>query len=126
MTPQQKIKWKALQIDAEWNKTKLPSVNESNIDDYYNALVENDGHWDALSEIREGEHETEIEPHLSYHYETQSVASKMPDGSWVGWTYYYGGGKHGEPEAIDWVSEAYDLRCSEREDVVIIKEFTKV
>ena len=49
----------------------------------------------------------------------------MPDGSWVGWTYWYGGGKYGEPEAIDWMDDAYDLACTEEEKVVTVRTFTK-
>ena len=64
---------------------------------------------DALNEFREGEVETNIPCEHSRHYESSSVAAKLSDGLWVGWTYWYGGGKHGEPEAIDWLSEAYWL-----------------
>lgn len=27
---------------------------------------------------------------------------QAPDGTWVGWTYWYGGGKYAEPSAIPW------------------------
>jgi len=57
------------------------------------------------------------------HYESKAVAMKMPDGSWIGWTYWYGGGKHGEPEAIDWMNEAYDVDCHEEEKVVVVQTF---
>ena len=73
----------------------------------------------------EGEVETDISTEWSRHYESNGVASRMPDGSWVGWTYWYGGGKHGEPGAIDWMSEAYDLDVVEEEKIVIVRTFTK-
>lgn len=69
--------------------------------------------------------ETNIRREYSRHYESMSVAKKMGDGSWVGWTYWYGGGKHGQPESIDWISDAYELDCKEEEKVVIVREFTK-
>ena len=80
---------------------------------------------DARSDFREGEEETKIQAEWSRHYETKSVAAKMFDGSWVGWTYWYGGGKHGEPEAMDWMGNAYDLGCEEKEELVINRYFTK-
>ena len=47
----------------------------------------------------------------SRHYDCDEVARKLSDGTWVGWTYWYGGGKHGEPDAIDWLGKAYDVHC---------------
>jgi hypothetical protein len=68
-----------------------------------------------------------VETHLSCpssrHYESDAVAAKAPDGSWVGWTYWYGGGKHGEPEAIDWIEDAYDVICAEEEKLVVVRTF---
>jgi hypothetical protein len=49
----------------------------------------------------------------------------MADGSWVGWTYWSGGGKHGEPESISWMSEAYELDVKEEEKLVIVQTFSK-
>ena len=34
---------------------------------------------------------------------------EMLDGSWVGWTYFFGGGKHGEPSEMPWMEDAYDV-----------------
>jgi len=46
-------------------------------------------------------------------------------GDWVGWTYWYGGGKHGEPDAIDWLSDAYNLIVTEEEKLVVVRTYTK-
>ena len=81
---------------------------------------------DALEEIRCSGIETGIECEYSGHFETESVASQMPDGSWVGWTYYYGGGKYSEPGEIHWMEDAYDLNCAEEEKVVIVQTFEKI
>lgn len=35
------------------------------------------------------------------------------------------GGKHGEPEAIDWIEHAYDVECKEEEKLVVVHTFTK-
>lgn len=128
MTPEQKIKHAVLALVAKWNGTLLEEVTEQNVDERYEALEESDddARNDALNEIREGEVETDLACEWSRHYESKSVAAKMPDGSWVGWTYWYGGGKHGEPEAIDWMGDAYDLTCVEEEKLVIVRTFSKV
>ena len=73
-------------------------------------------------EVREGEVETEIECEYSRHYESKSVASQIL-GRWVGWTFWYGGGKHAEPEEID--IDAYFLDCEEEEKMVIVRRFSK-
>jgi hypothetical protein len=121
MTPEQKLKWAILVATRE----DAPDVTAENVDELYDELVEEDMHWDAKNEIRSGEVETKLPCEWSRHYEAKSVAAKMPDGSWVGWTYWYGGGKHGEPEAIDWMEDAYDLDCKEEKKVVVVQTFSK-
>jgi hypothetical protein len=125
MTPVQKIKHAIIAKTYEWMEKELPLITDDNIDELYDDLVENDDHWDAMSEIRCGEVETDLPCEYSRHYESKSVAAKMPDGSWVGWTYWYGGGKHGDPEAVDWMSDAYDLDCKEEEKLVMVRTFAK-
>src|SRR5512143_1962441 len=123
MTPEQKLKWAILARVAQWEKRNVPEYPCDNVDDLYDALVEADEHWDGKNEIRCGEVETSLPCPFSRHYESKAVAMKMPDGSWVGWTYWYGGGKHGEPEAIDWMEEAYDVECHEEEKLVVVQTF---
>ena len=126
MTPEQKIKWAIINVACDWDEKEPPEVNDENIEELYDQLCEEDKQWDGISELREGQVETDIHCESSRYYESKSVASQMPDGSWVGWTYWYGGGKHGEPEAIDWMDDAYDLNCLEEEKVVTIRTFTKL
>lgn len=126
MTPEQKIKHAIINRSAEWNDEKPPVIDINNVDDAYEELVEKDEHWDALYEMREGQVETNLPSESSRHYESKSVAMQAPDGTWVGWTYWYGGGKHAEPDAIDWIDVAYDLNCTEEEKVVVVREFTKL
>ncbi len=125
MKPEQKLKWAMLVQVANWKSEPVPVVTKDDVDELYDALVESGQHWDAKSEMREGDVETGLPCQYSRHYESKSVAAKMPDGSWVGWTYWYGGGKHGEPEAIDWMEEAYSLDCKEEEKLVIVRTFSK-
>jgi hypothetical protein len=100
-------------------------INAGTIDDIYDRLCDAGLHWDAMGEVREGEFETTIPCQYSRHYESKSVASRLPDGSWVGWTYWYGGGKHGKPEAINWIEEAYDLTVTEEEKMVTVRTFAR-
>lgn len=126
MTPTQAIKYIILSVDARWSKAELPSdLTGDQVDERYEELVEQDAHWDARSEVREGQCETGIECEWSRHYESKSVAAQAPNGQWVGWTYWYGGGKHGEPEAIDWMEDAYFLDCVEEQKVVTVRTFAK-
>lgn len=128
LTAVQKLKFLILARAAELSDH--PALDfAANTGEYIEAsfevLRDSDEYWDAKSEVRGGEVETDIEADWSRHYESKSVAAKLPDGSWIGWTYWYGGGKHGEPEAVEWISEAYDLNCTEEERVVTVRTFEK-
>ena len=101
-------------------------VTPENVDEMYEEADQDWATQDAKSETRGGEVETGIKCEYSRHYESKAVAMKMPDGQWVGWTYWYGGGKHGEPEAIDWIEDAYLLNCVEEEKMVTVRTFTAV
>lgn len=127
MTPEQKIKHAVLLRYEGWtDDVNFPEITASNVDDLYETTEGDDYELqDAREEVRGGEVETSIKREWSRHYESKSVAAKMPDGSWVGWTYWYGGGKHGEPEAIDWMEDAYDLDVTEEEKVVTVRTFSK-
>jgi hypothetical protein len=119
MTAVEKLKQKILQV---WNG-QLQSTPEQ-ISDEWNKFTDSDEYWEVLDELRCGECETELESPHSRYYESKSVAAEMVDGTWVGWTYWYGGGKHGEPSSMEWVNEAYFVEMTEVPTVV--KVFTRV
>jgi hypothetical protein len=125
MTPEQKVKQLILKCDHDWVKKELPILTHENIDEFYSEYEEEYCLGDAISETREGDVETDIEPEDSRHYESKSVAAQALDGSWIGWTYSFGGGKHGYPQEIDWIDKAYDLDVTEKEEMVITRTFTK-
>lgn len=125
MTPEQKIKALILAVIARWDEKELPALTAETVEDLYDEADE-DQLQDARNEVRSGDCATDIPAPSSRHYESKSVAAKAPDGTWVGWTYWYGGGKHGEPEAIDWMDEAYDLSCVEEEKLVTVRTFAKI
>lgn len=125
MTPSQKIKYLILLKLIEWGEFTLnEEVTSDNVDSLYDEASENDSFSDAVEEVRVCGVETNLECEYSRHYESTAVADKLPDGSWVGWTYWYGGGKHGEPSAIGWISDAYDVKCVEEEKLVVVRNFS--
>lgn len=139
MTPCQKIKRDILLIvqglganfDASESEKALiksldAGITAETVDAQYNELVELDMHYDYESEFRPGQVETNIPSDYSRHYETKSVAMKMTDDTWVGWTYWYGGGKHGDPGSVEWMEYAYDLEVTEVEKMVVVQEFKKI
>jgi len=133
MTPEQKIKHAIILSVAEYysddtaitDTIEALEVDVKNIDESYDMICEQDLQWEAVYEMREGQVETNVPCDDSRHYESKSVAMCMPDKSWVGWTYWFGGGKHAEPDAIDWMNESYNLDCKEEEKLVIVREFSK-
>jgi hypothetical protein len=126
MTPEQKIKHLILALAYEWSGETLPEITVDNIDALYEVTAENGGCDDAQNDVRPGEIETGLPCEYSRHYEVKAVAARALDGSWVGWTFWYGGGKHAEPEAIRWMDAAYDLTCTEEEKFVTVRTFAKV
>ena len=83
---------------------------------------------DARSECRGGDEVTDVPVKADFrilrHYDATSVAAQMPDGSWIGWINFHGGGKHGEPEAIEWMQDAYHLDVKEEEKIVVVRTFS--
>ena len=62
--------------------------------------------------------------HYSRHYEVDFVVSEI-EGKWVGWHYWYGGGKHGEPEQIDWIGDAEFVDIESQKEVVVVERVFK-
>lgn len=124
MSPEYRIKYAILADVFAGNDQEISStLTEEKIEDLWDENY--DEVQDCKYEFREGEVETNIPCESSRHYESNSVAAQCPDGTWVGWTYWYGGGKHGEPEAIDWIEHAYNLECVEEEKLVVVRTFRK-
>ena len=104
-------------------------ITKETLDEVWDSFADGDCEdtlRDAVSDIRGGQVETGFACPLSRHFEAKSVGAKLPDGSWVGWTYWYGGGKHSHPQEIEWMPEAYDLTCAEEQKLVTVQTFAKV
>ncbi|MCP5015145.1 MAG: hypothetical protein GY938_07650 [Ketobacter sp.] len=64
---------------------------------------------ELVAETRGEGEETGLSAEEDRHYESVAVGGCF-DGVWVGWTYFYGGGKHGEPESMGWLEDAYYIQ----------------
>lgn len=134
MTAEQAIKREILsQICRQWPE-KYPKLNATTlapgnvIDAAYAEMRDGDGCdaiIDAESDFRLSGYQTDLPCEYSRHYESDSMATKLTDGSWVGWTRWYGGGKHGDPGAIDWMEDAYFLDVTEEEKMVTVRTWKK-
>jgi hypothetical protein len=131
MTPEQILKAAILEQVAEWlndqEDVEFPILGPFDTQEKIDAAfdeIEEDGLDDEVSEA-ESElrgsytHETGIECQSSRHYESKAVARQFGD-KWVGWTYWYGGGKHGEPGSVEWMEHAYFVEAKEETQVVLV------
>lgn len=83
---------------------------------------------DEEAKFRCSGEETNLPSESSPHYECVRVAKKLDCGASVSWLYWHGGGKYGEPDSIEWMSEecgAYEVECIEKEKIVKIRTYTK-
>ena len=125
MTPLQKVRWLILEKLRQWGR-ELSEITADNIDALWDALRK-DELYDAQEEVRCSGERTGIEARSwSRHYECEEVASKCPDGTWVGWTYWHGGGKHGAPEEVEWMEDAYEVTLTEEQKMVTVRTFVAV
>ena len=58
----------------------------------------------------------------SRHYDCKPVVMQL-EGKWVCWLYWYGGGKHGEPDGIEWIDDAIFV---EEGEPIVKKTFTPI
>lgn len=91
-------------------------------------LLEEEGYADDLNDIlqydfRDSGEEASLPCRQSRHYESYQMARNLGDVS-VSWTYWYGGGKHGEPSEIEWIEDAYFVSCEEV--VTTVNVFKKI
>lgn len=127
MTARQRIMSEIISSLIEGNGHEIDwkdDIDSANVGDAWDSLNEQDWLQDSVSDFREGTEETGLDCDYSRHYESKSVATQLSDGTWVGWTYWYGGGKYGEPEAVEWIDDAYFLNCVEEEKVVRVKTWS--
>jgi hypothetical protein len=123
LTPVQLLQYTILELQANWDDSQLPTdLTGEQIDDLWD---EADCLTDAMSEIRTSGTSTGLDSEYCRHYESEAVAVQAPNGQWVGFTYWYGGGKHGEPGALEWIAYAYHVTCKEERKMVTVQTFTQ-
>lgn len=131
MKPQNKIRWAIIERAYIWIGKDLPEMPETDaeIEALFERLAEKEypsEMYDASNDIRDMGQDTNIpERNWSRHYESKEVAAEMHDGSWVGWTYWYGGGKHADPETISWIPDAYDVTRKTETRIVNVFSITE-
>lgn len=118
MKPETKLKYAILELAAIWNdETISTTLTEDEVEELWD---DSDDMYDTISEIRCSGIDTGLPGQYSRHYESEEVAVQCPNGDWVGFTYWSGGGKFGEPDAIDWIQDAYDVDCVSEEKLVMV------
>ena len=126
MTPEQRIKRHILKRAIELNDDLHwdGELTAENIDEAWETVLEDDGsHRDLMEEFRVNGEDSGLPSQWSRHYECKEKACQLSDGTWVGWTYWFGGGKFGEPESIEWMHEAYDVEV--RQETRVVNVFSK-
>lgn len=84
---------------AEWNAADM-------LRNHISELVAA-GKFDSVYEFRtEGGIDSDVCPWSDRNYECDGKAVQIADGRWIGYPYWYGGGKHGEPGLLPWIDEA--------------------
>lgn len=84
--------------------------------------------YDAQQDIIQGHWRTDLDADFSRYCETKSVAILDNYGNYIGFTRYYGGGKHFEE--YSWydtsIENAYFLNCQEKEVMKIERTWAKI
>lgn len=101
-----------------------PLETESEIEDAYCYTVDNDGYGIKETVRCEGL-ETNLPAPFSRNYECEIRAIETDDG-WICYNFWHGGGKFGNEESIDFISDAFYATCQEKEVLTIERTWTKV
>lgn len=127
MNASQKLKHLILDVAINFGMPKPEeAITADNIDALYQKADDDDWLQDPRNEVRGGQFMPDLPSPHSRNYEPYEVAARYFDGSYIGWTYWTGGGKHSNPEEIDFVSDAYDVTCTEEVQTVTVRSFSKV
>lgn len=116
-------------METDWVDSQPTEITPENLDTLWDLFEEDDNRWDLMAEFRQSGIDTGLPSDYSRHYDCKAVARKCNTISgeiWTGWDFWYGGGKWGEPDAIDWVGSAYLLSCIETQEVVTVRKFTVI
>jgi hypothetical protein len=101
-----------------------PLETADQIIDAYEYTIDNDG-YGIKDTVRDEGVETGLPTPHSRHYECDARAILTEDG-WIGYNFWHGGGKHGNEESIDFISDSYYLTCEEKEVLTIQRTWAKI
>lgn len=95
------------------------------VDELYNSYDRYDELADAWCEVRYDGIDCNL-PTItsSRHYEVDAKAINI-DGKWVKFDFYYGGGKHGDPDEYNYIEDAVIVDCTQEEITVIKYTFSQ-
>lgn len=117
LTPHQKIK-QLLVFMVTGEKYDSPEDINNQLENCDTDTLSDTENW-----LRRGTEDTLIPCDSSRHYSSKSVAEKMLDDTWVGWTYWFGGGKYSESQSVPWMEDAYDVTFTE--ETKVVKKFSR-
>jgi len=128
MTAEQAIKREILLTVFDWRNEKPPVITVENVDSIYEGERKSDKGdlQDARNQFRSSGQETNLKcEEFSRHFECEQVAVQLSSGEWVSFTYWSGGGKHGEPSSVSFMEDAFFVDCKEEQKVVTVRTFFK-
>lgn len=124
MTPQFEIKKEILLLNKKWDESfEMPE--DDAVEECYDSGMEDWEFQDSCEETRCSGEDSGLPSPSSRHYESTQVAKKMQSGRWVSWTYWHGGGKHSNPDEIEWIEGAFYVDCEEKAKTIIVRKFTR-
>lgn len=113
------------------NVEKVYDFDEKELEEFYEEIKY--GEWedyvrDVVSGFRYSGENIDDKVYEDRYYCYRDVATKITglDDLYLGWTYYFGGGKHAQPQEVEWMEDCYLLTCREVEETRIVKVYEKV
>lgn len=123
MNPEQAIRAQILK-DLSNGKPRQ-KITKRNVDTLWEELHQ-DVQYEQLEEFRGSGEETGLPTNVvSRNYECKHLARVLDDGTCVGWIYWFGGGKHGDPSSLDWMTNAEFLHYNTEERLVEVTTFSR-
>lgn len=126
LSPEQLIKKGIIQtLPAFYEEYSVPSLlTPEEVELAWGTAEKEDVLQDARNGFRDSGIETNLPAPFSRHYDCEIYARKIGE-EWVAFPFWYGGGRHGAPEDMPWMEEAFFVDCTETEKLVVVREFKK-
>lgn len=116
-------RWAMSNLDADGVKAIEGMEDENEVGDEWSFQEDRKDLQDHLEEFRDGGELSGLPCPGHRHFESDSRARELYDGSIVGWTRWYGGGLSGEPWAVSWLEDAYYV--TRRTEVRMVNVYTR-